>query len=253
MRRMFLLATACSVLACGGGESGGNAADGDAGGGAQTAAPLGSGVLSGVVNFDGTPPRNPPIDMSTESECASAYANGPSDPVVVVTGGKLKNVFVRVTGGLPAGPYPTPGQPAVIDQTHCLYEPRILGVMVNQPLEIRNSDPLLHNIKAVPQQNRPFNISQPRAGMTTTRTFAEPEIMVPLECNVHGWMQAYVGVVEHPYFATSAEDGTFRIQGLPPGTYQIETWHESLGTRTGEVTIGPDGQGSVTLTYGPVS
>jgi hypothetical protein len=126
----------------------------------------------------------------------------------------------------------------------------VVGVMAGQSLTILNSDSLLHNIKAVPTANRGFNVSQPRAGMSREQTFTEPEIMVPLECNVHGWMKAYVGVVAHPYFATSAEDGTFTIGGLPPGTYQVEAWHESLGTKTGEVTIGPDGAGTVTFTYG---
>jgi len=123
-------------------------------------------------------------------------------------------------------------------------------VMVGQSLEIVNSDSLLHNIKAVPTTNRGFNVSQPQAGMMRNHVFTEPEVMVPLECNVHGWMKAYVGVVAHPYFATSAEDGAFTIGGLPPGTYQIEAWHETLGTQTGEVTIGADGKGSVTISYG---
>jgi hypothetical protein len=161
--------------------------------------------------------------------------------VVVVSGGKLGNVFVRVVGGLPDGPYPTPSAPAVIDQDGCLYQPRVLGVMVDQALEIRNSDPLMHNIKAVPSENRGFNISQPRAGMTTTRRFSTPEVMVPFECNVHGWMKAYIGVTEHPYFATSGADGAFSITGLPAGTYQLEAWHERFGTLTAEVTVG-DGQ-----------
>lgn len=252
MQRFVLLTVILAVAACGGGD-GGAAGGGEAAGSGDAVAPLGTGVIMGTVNFEGTPPQNPAIDMSEEQQCAAAYQGQPRDPEVVVNSGKLANVFVRVTGGLPAGPYPMAAQPAMIDQTHCLYSPRVQGVMVGQPLEIRNSDSLLHNIKAQPQANRPFNISQPRAGMTTTRTFNTAEVMVPLECNVHGWMQAYVGVVDHPYFATSGRDGTFRIQGLPPGTYQVEAWHERFGTKSGEVTIGPDGQGTITFTYGPAS
>jgi Carboxypeptidase regulatory-like domain len=108
---------------------------------------------------------------------------------------------------------------------------------------------VLHNIKAVPTENRGFNISQPRAGMTTTRSFNTPEVMVPLECNVHGWMNAYVGVVEHPYFAVSGDDGSFTISGLPAGTYQLEAWHETLGTQTGEVTVAADGAATVEFTF----
>lgn len=251
MRRLVLLMTAWAFMACGGGE--GSEGGGEAAGGGETVAPLGTGHIMGTVNFEGTPPENPTIDMSDEGQCAAAYEGMPRDPEVVVRDGRLANVFVRVTGGLPAGPYPMPGAAAAIDQTHCLYTPRVQGVMVGQPLEIQNSDSLLHNIKAQPDANRPFNISQPRAGMTTTRTFNAPEIMVPLECNVHGWMQAYIGVVEHPYFATSGPDGSFRIDGLPQGTYQVEAWHERFGTKTGEVTIGPDGMGTITFNYGPAS
>ena len=108
-------------------------------------------------------------------------------------------------------------------------------------------------MKAVPTANRPFNISQPRA-MTTTRrgsqAFSTPEIMVPLQCNVHSWMNAYVGVVEHPYFAVSAADGSFTIPGLPAGTYQVEAWHETLGTQSGEATVEADGSATLSFTFG---
>ncbi len=245
--RHLLLVTVFGFLACGGGEAGSSASGDDEGSAVE---PLGTSTVAGVVTFEGTPPANPAIDMSEEAECVAKYADGPVDPVVVVNDGMLANVFIRVTAGLPAGPYPMPSQPATIDQNGCLYTPRVLGVMVGQPFEITNSDPLLHNIKAVPSENRPFNISQPRAGMTTTRTFSTPEVMVPLECNVHGWMNAYIGVTDHPYFATSSEDGTFAITGLPAGTYTIEAWHETLGTRMMEAEVVEGGTVSVTFVYG---
>ena len=248
MRR--LLATSVIVcVACGGGDAG------SAGGGdeAAVAAPLGNATISGVVNFAGAAPANPAIDMAEEPECAAKYSESPTNPVVSVADGKLASVFVRVVGGLPGGPYPMPSSTPAIDQDGCLYNPRVMGVMVGQEFEIRNSDPLLHNIKAVPTENRLFNISQPRAGMTTRKTFNAPEIMVPLECNVHGWMNAYIGVVEHPYFATSGEDGAFTIGGLPAGTYQLEAWHETLGTQTAEVTVAEDGTVTVEFTFGSMS
>jgi len=252
MIRRLLISTVVLGLACGGGETGG-AGDEGGEGGAAGAAPLGNASITGVVNFSGTAPSNPAIDMSDEAECAAKHADGPVNPIVVVNNGKLANVFVRIVNGLPAGPYPTPSSPAVIDQNGCLYSPRVLGVVVGQDIEIRNSDPLLHNIKAVPTENRGFNISQPQAGMTSTRRFNTPEIMVPLECNVHGWMNAYLGVVEHPYFATSGEGGSFTITGLPAGTYELEAWHETLGTRTAEVTVAADGTASVEFNYDTAS
>jgi hypothetical protein len=125
----------------------------------------------------------------------------------------------------------------VLDQNGCRYHPHVLGIMVGQPLEIQNSDPVLHNIKAIAKANRPFNVSQPGAGMKTTRTFSAPEVMVNLECNVHGWMHAYAGVRPDPFYAVSKQDGSFTISGLPPGTYTIEAWHEKFGTQTATVTI----------------
>ncbi len=247
MRRLAV-GSICLMLACGGGgDSGSAGSSGDEP--AAMAAPLGSGSISGSINFTGTASSNPTIDMAEEAQCAEKYSGSVTDPILSVTDGKLGNVFVRITGGLPAGPYPAPSAPAVLDQDGCLYHPRVVGVMVGQDLEIRNSDPVLHNIKAVPTENRGFNISQPREGMTTTRTFNTPEVMVPMECSVHGWMNAYVGVSEHPYFAVSGENGSFSISGLPDGTYQLEAWHETLGTQSAEVTVGDGAMASVEITF----
>jgi plastocyanin len=211
---------------------------------------MGSAALAGTVRFEGSPPANPTIDMSEEPACAAKYQGQPMDPQVVVANGMLGNVFVYVKSGLPAGAsYQAPSTPVTLDQNGCLYHPRVFGVMVGQPIEIRNSDPMLHNIKAVPAANRGFNISQPSEGMTTTRTFNTAEVMVPFECNVHGWMNAYVGVVAHPFFATTGENGAFTIANLPAGTYEIEAWHERFGTRTQTVTVPESGTVSVEFTF----
>ena len=197
------------------------------------------GTVTGKVKFTGAKPAMAKIDMSDEAVCAKKYATPPTDETVLVgAAGGLQNVFVYVKAGLPAGAtYPAPATPVEIDQDGCRYHPHVLGIMVGQPLEILNTDPVLHNIKAIAKANRPFNVSQPSAGMKTTRTFAAPEVMVNLECNVHGWMRAYAGVRSDPFFAVSKDDGSFTIGGLPPGTYTIEAWHERFGTQTATVTI----------------
>jgi hypothetical protein len=254
MRRL-MLGTVLIALACGGKEADDAAAStsGQAGGAAHRG-PRASGRITGTVSFAGAPPANPVIDMSEEPACAAKHAGGARDPQYLVKDGKLGNVFVRVTSGLPAGArYQAPSTPVVLDQDGCLYRPRVFGVMTGQPLEIRNDDPLLHNIKAVPTENRGFNISQPTAGMETTRTFTTPEAMVPLECNVHSWMHAYVGVMDTPFFATSGEDGTFTIEGLPPGTYGVEAWHEKLGKRTATVTVSEGGSGTADFSFAPTT
>jgi plastocyanin len=218
--------------------------------GGEAAAPAGGGAISGVVSFEGTPPANPAIDMSEEPECAAKHPGGATDPVVVVRDGKLANVFVYVKSGLPDGQeYPVPATPVMIDQEGCLYTPRVLGVMTGQKLAIRNSDPVLHNIKAVPKINRGFNISQPKEGMETTRTFSKEEVMVPFECNVHSWMHARAGVLPHPFHATSGPDGSFTIRGLPPGTYEVEALHEKLGTRTMKVEVPATGAATANFSF----
>src|SRR6266850_3008808 len=206
----------------------------------QTAEAVQAGAtVSGKVKFTGVRPTNAKIDMSEEAACKAKYPTPPTvETVVVNANGTLANVFVYVKAGLPAGAtFPAPTTPVVLDQNGCRYHPHVLGVMVGQNLEILNSDPVLHNIKAKAVKNRPFNVSQPSAGMKTMRTFAVPEVMVALECNVHGWMNAWLGVLPHPFYAVSGADGSFSIKGLPPGTYTIEAWHEKYGTQTATVTV----------------
>jgi plastocyanin len=242
---------------CGGGEGGGEQAGGEMAGGEEGGAmesvvdPATAGSISGSISFQGTPPEPQPIDMSEEPTCAEKHEGQPVKQTVVVNdNGTLKNVFVYVKSGLPDVDFPTPEEPVVIDQTGCQYEPHVMGIQVGQPLQIKNSDGILHNINATPQQNRGFNISQP-VEMSTERTFSTPEIMVPVECDVHGWMKAYIGVLDNPYFDTTGDDGSFEIDNLPPGTYTIEAWHEDYGTQTQEVTVGESEDVEVTFTFGP--
>ncbi|HEY3219171.1 MAG TPA: carboxypeptidase regulatory-like domain-containing protein [Gemmatimonadales bacterium] len=203
------------------------------------AAVAAGGTITGKVKFTGTAPRNPAIDMSEEAACKAKYTTTPTEENVMAgPANALSNVFVYVSAGVPAGQtFPAPATPVVLDQSGCRYHPHVFGVMVGQNIEIRNSDPLLHNIKAIAKKNRPFNVSQPTAGMTKTVTFTAPEVMVNLECNVHGWMHAYAGVRPDPFYAVSGPDGSFSIKGLPPGTYTVEAWHEKFGTQTATVTI----------------
>ncbi len=247
--RVVALGFMLAVAACGGGDAADDAAPGQSAPAAQTG-PTGGGSIGGTIAFTGAVRANPAIDMAQEAKCRAKYTSAPMNPIVVVNNGKLGNVFVYVKSGLPAGAtYTAPTEPVVLDQDGCLYHPRVFGVMVNQPIEIRNSDPVLHNIKAVPTQNRGFNISQPSEGMKTTRTFNTAEVMVPLECSVHGWMNAHVGVMSHPFFAVSGENGTFEIRNLPAGTYEIEARHETLGTKTMSVTVPADGRATADFSF----
>lgn len=251
---MALLVAGLLVAGCGaGGDSGGEAARGEgAGAGAPAAAaidPTTVGTITGRIAFEGTPPAGSPIDMSEEPTCAAKHPSGArTEEVVVDPSGGLRNVFVYIKEGLAGGPYPPAQGSPVLDQDGCVYHPHVIGLRVGQNLTIRNSDGLLHNINAKPTTNRTFNISQPTS-METTRSFPMAEVMIPVACDVHGWMQAYIGVVDHPYFAVSGEDGAFRIENVPPGTYTVETWHERYGTQTVQVTVTAQQMTDVQVTY----
>lgn len=186
-------------------------------------------TINGVINLAGEPAANEPIDMSEEPTCADKHATPPTQQTVVAQDGKLANVFVYVKEGV-TGTFDAPSEAVEINQDGCIYVPRVTGVIAGQDLAFTNSDGLLHNINAAPANQPGFNISQPTT-MTTSRQLRQAEVMVPIQCDVHGWMHAYVGVVDHPYFAVSTEDGSFTIGNLPAGTYTLEAWHEEYGTQ----------------------
>ena len=134
-------------------------------------------------------------------------------------------------------PSPPRKTPIVLDQNGCKDTPHVFGAQVGQPVKIVNSDGTLHNVHAVPKENREFNFGQPLKGMEATQTFTKSEMMVPFRCDVHGWMAAYGGIVPHPFFAVTKPDGSFEIKGLPAGTYTIETWHERFGLQMQTVSV----------------
>ena len=204
---------------------------------AQPVASGGSATVRGTVRFEGTAPSRTKVKMDADPICQQQHsAPVASEEVVVNDNGTLRHVFVYVKEGL-SGTFAAPTAPVTLDQSGCWYMPHVLGIQVNQPLEIVNSDPTLHNVNAKPATNRPFNVAQPVKGMKTTKTFTQPEIMVPVKCNVHPWMRAYIGVVNSPFFSVSGEDGSFAITGLPAGSYVVEAWHEQYGTQTQSVSV----------------
>ena len=229
-----------ATIACGGGSpSTPQEPAAPAGGGAgQKVDAATAGDVKGVVTLEGTAPKNEPIKMNADPVCVKANTTPQFQETYSVSDGKLANVFVYVKDGLGNYVFDAPTDSPRIDQMNCRYHPHVFGMRVGQKLEIRNSDPTLHNIHALPKANSEFNTAQPLKDMKIDHAFAAKEVMVPFKCDVHGWMNAYVGVLDHPYFATTAADGTFELKSLPPGTYTIEAWHEKLGPMTQSVTVG---------------
>jgi plastocyanin len=249
--------TLATTLACGGGSE---TSSTSATPSSPAAAPAGqkvdtanAGSVSGTVTLDGTAPKNEAIKMNADPVCLrEAKGTQTQETYMVGSDGKsLANVFVYVKDGLGNYVYDTPTEPAKIDQKECRYHPHVFGMRVGQPLEIVNSDPTLHNIHAIPKVNQEFNNGQPIQGMKMTHTFTAKEVMVPFKCDVHGWMNAYVGVLDHPYYAVTKDDGKFTLKDLPAGTYTIEAWHEKLGTQTQSVTLAAKESKDVTFTFKP--
>ena len=210
--------------------------------------PATAGAVTGTIRFTGTPPAPQPINMSSDPYCEQQGA-ATTETVLVGSGSTLQNVFVYVKDGLGDRAFPVPSTAAVLDQKGCRYVPRVVGIQVGQTLEILSGDNTLHNVHAIPDQNREFNKAQQMAGIKHTHVFSTREVMVPFKCDVHRWMNAYVGVLDHPFYAVTGADGTFELKGLPPGTYTIEAWHEKLGTQTQTVTIGEKQTSDVAFTF----
>lgn len=204
------------------------------------------GAITGAVSFTGPAPKRAEISMLADPFCASATQN-PVAEDTVVNGDKLQNVFVYVKDGRTAGATPksitgfsfTPSaEPAVLDQHGCQYVPHVIGIQTSQKLQVKNSDGTSHNVNVDAAKNPKFNQGQGPNAPAIEKQFLRAETLIPVKCNQHPWMRAYIGVLGHPFFAVSGQDGKFEIKGLPPGTYTVVAWHERLGEKTQSVTVG---------------
>ncbi|HSB11052.1 MAG TPA: carboxypeptidase regulatory-like domain-containing protein [Blastocatellia bacterium] len=207
------------------------------------------GTITGKVSFDGAPPAPRRIDMGGDAFCASAPGEKTTDDVVVADG-KLSNVFVYLKGGpVDANSFPTPSDPVVLDQQGCRYHPRVLGIQTNQPFKVINSDSTTHNVHPSPKVNDEWNQMQAQGAPPIEKKFGRPETLIPVKCNQHPWMKASIGVLGHPCFAVSAKDGTYTIKNVPPGSYTLVFWHETLGEQTQQVTIAAKESKTQDITY----
>lgn len=221
---------------------------------AEPAAPVDkstSGSIEGVVHFKGTVPERLRIDMSQDPVCSIAGGTNLAEQYVIHNGG-LANVYVYVKDG-PAeamnAAAPAPQQPVVLDQVGCRYVPHVVAVMKGGTVEFRNSDGTMHNIHTMPTSNPEVDISQGAKGAPEQKKFDAVEAMMPVRCNNHPWMNAFINVSATPFFAVTDGDGRFEIAGLPPGTYTLAAVHEKLGEQTIRLTIASKTQTPAELTY----
>jgi len=193
------------------------------------------GVIKGTTHLEGKPPPPKELNLGT---CTTENKGPVLSDAVLVKEGKLQNAFVWIKKGLESYKAPPPpSEPVVMDQRGCLYKPHVVGARVGQKVVFLNSDPVLHNVRTVADENAPFNDMMPTKDMRITKTFDKQEVMVRAKCDVHPWMAAFVGVVPHPFFAVSSDAGEFSLVNVPEGEYEIEAWHEVFGRQTQKVKV----------------
>ena len=211
------------------------------------------GDVHGKVSFEGKPPARVQIDMSQDPACAMAGGGENDAEQYVVHHGGLANVYVYVKSG-PAVAMAAPDlqkRPVVMDQKGCRYVPHVIAVMKEGAVEFRNSDPTMHNIHTLPTQvgEKTIDVSEgPRAAPQVLH-FDQPEVMLPVRCNNHPWMNAFINVSFTPFFAVTDADGNFEIKGLPAGDYVLGAAHEKMGEQTMHLTIQPHQSTKAAFTY----
>ena len=247
-------------FACGGKKDetgGGGGGEPETAGGAKWTAKGDEGTITGKINLNGEAPAPSKIDMGADANCAQKNPDAKTE-TVLAKDGKLQNVFVYIKDGTLADgkkisdfSFDIRTPEAKLDQNGCHYVPHVLGMQPGQKLVVTNSDPTTHNVHAIPASgkgNEEWNEQQgPGAPPITTHTFKRSEILVPVKCNIHNWMKAYIGVVKHPFFAVSKDDGSFEITGVPPGSYTVVAWHEKYGEKTATVKV--DAKGTATSDF----
>jgi hypothetical protein len=206
-----------------------------------------TGTISGAVTFTGTPPTMAPLRMS--GECTAQHKTAVTVGDALVHDGKVENAFVYIKDGLGDRVFAVPAAPVLIDQVGCLYRPHVVGAQTCQAITFRNSDSFLHNVHGTPKVSSQWNFSMAVKGSMRTIKPEKPEVPVEVRCDVHPWMRAWIGVVDHPYFAVTGSDGEFSLRNVPPGDYVVASWLERFGARETRVTLGAKDTKDVSFAY----
>jgi plastocyanin len=249
MRKTLLAVSLLSLLmfaACGGSDKEFEEQLRKAAGGGGGTGPALTATLKGKITFDGPPPVLKPITTSSDPGCKNP--NLPPETIVVSDGG-LENVMVYVSGGN-TNTFPVPAEPVTLNQEGCHYIPHVFTLQVGQKLKIVNSDETAHNVHAWPEINKGFNVSQSSKGVSHEFSFDKEEVLLPVRCDVHNWMNAFIGVFTHPLAAVSKKGGAYEFK-LPPGTYTITAQHETLGKQDMMVTVAEGGTAELNFTFKP--
>jgi plastocyanin len=221
------------LVSCGGKKSDEDSdGDGDKGAAATTGAAAtvdmaNGATINGTVKVDGATPAVKSVKMDADPACKAAHSTPVDDNHWIVKDGAVSDAFVYIKDGLNGKVYAAPATAVKLEQKGCEYTPHVFGVMVGQTLQIVNDDATLHNVHAHGEKNDQFNMGQPQGTPAKEIKLDKMEVMVPIKCDVHGWMNSFAGVLPHPFFSVTDASGKYEIKGVPAGDYTIEAWHET--------------------------
>lgn len=217
---------------------------------AVATAPAGS--ITGKAIYEGNAPQLKPVDTSGDPSCAAHFGDNPpvNEVLVLGEGNTMANILVKVTKGLPEKTWDVPAEPVIMTQAGCRYAPHVTVVQLGQVLKVQNPDGILHNVNCQPKINKPANKAMPKNLTELDFNFDQvEEVPFRFKCDVHPWMMAFCAVIPHPFFDVTEKDGVFTIDNLEPGEYEIEAWHERLGTQKATVTVTADAPAEANFTF----
>lgn len=214
-----------------------------AAGGYQETTVASGGTIAGVVRFEGTPPPATTITIDKDTEiCGTSKTN---EELLVSASGGIKNAVVSITD-ITSGKAFAVSSTVTLDQSECAYVPHVLIGRVGRSIEVRNDDPLMHNVHSFTFDNPSINKAQPKDSPAITADLEFPET-IQIGCDIHSWMNAWLVVTDHPYYVITGQDGSFNLDNVPPGTYEVEVWHETLGVSSQQVTVTAGGTTQATF------
>ncbi len=210
-----------------------------------------TGAITGHLRFRGTKPPPRHVQVTSDATCVAAHPDGLDVEDVRGDDGMLADAFVWITRGLGDRVFAVPETPVVVDQRGCVFEPRVVGAQAGQRIEFVNSDDTLHNVHGTPATSAAWNFGLGVRGARRAITIPHPEVPVGVQCDVHPWMRAALGIVEHPYFAVTGLDGAFTLARVPAGQYTLAAWHPRLGKRQQEIEVVTSTTTKIELTFAP--